>query len=370
MGDNKMGDNKMDDNALGDNALGDNAPGDNAPGDNAVGDNAINNNKMGDNKKKIGIMAGVLVVLIAGFFLVNMFVLKSNTPPAVGPSASSSKPISTPVASPSAPNVVKPGAAVTGTQPGANNVSTGSKPSSGNAKIAQATPSTPAGSPKPTTSPGGQPVAKPAGQPVAKPAGQPVAKPVAKPTAKMPAAKPVAAKPIALPPPKPVGLPKPPPPALPPAPIVAAVFDPFAGGPNPPPPPKKIPPPVWPSMVMTTTMPPMRPQKIFTVEPGTPFLASGAPVEPPIGRMAGWIFNTNGQIIAIFEDVDGVTHSLRAGDPVGNYRVTTITPEYMMLMDANHIKHKVKLQGLDSYAGGSRTVNVVATPTGTPAWNH
>ncbi len=296
---------------------------------------------MGDNKVKIGIMAGVLIALVAAFFVMNFF-LKGNTPspgPAIAtpPPGMAGKPV-TPALPPAATKPGKPGAPTTHATPlvppSTAKAPGGSKPPAGNPKIAS-------GNPRPAL--GARPGNKmPAGMP-----GGPASVNTA---------------------PQPPAIPLPSLPPFPTAPAIIGVFDPFVGGPNPPKH-KKAKPPVWPAMVMAYTAPATLPQKS---DVNTFFQTASAPAEPQVGRMAGWIFNNNAQIVAIFDDVDGITHSVRVGDQVGDLTVKTITPEYMVVVDENGVKHTLKLQGLDSYGGKSRTVNVIATPsssTATPAWN-
>jgi len=92
------------------------------------------------------------------------------------------------------------------------------------------------------------------------------------------------------------------------------------------------------------------------------------PREPPIGRHAGWIFNNdNGQIVALFEDRDGIAHTVHVGDQVSGFKVLAITPEYLLMQDINKGRDiKLKLQGLDTYQGNKGTKGVQATPAGGP----
>lgn len=88
----------------------------------------------------------------------------------------------------------------------------------------------------------------------------------------------------------------------------------------------------------------------------------------PIGRHAGWIYNSNGQVIAILEESDGTVRSVRIGDEVGNYRVKAITSDTLVLVDIDTGREQqLKLQGLDTFPTKSKTVEVEATPA-MPAW--
>ncbi len=291
---------------------------DNGPASPAAG------NKIGDNKIKIGIMAGVLALLVVVF--VCLYLLKGNTPPPAAPGARTLTP-----------------------------------------NIAGKSP-TPVGTPTPKT-PGAKPLAHP---PVAgaKPSGNagklmanarpPINGLPTKPLAGSPAgAKPAAPKSALPPPPLPrIAVAKA---------ITSAVFDPFAGGPMPPKPPTLKP---WPALVMISAVPPVLPQNLdYLNNRNNPTVQH--PVEPQVGRMAGWIYNNNGQIIAIFEDADGIARNVHVGDKVNDLTVTTITPESMELVDSNGVLHKLKMQGLDSYSGPNRTVNVTTTPAASstaPTW--
>lgn len=158
----------------------------------------------------------------------------------------------------------------------------------------------------------------------------------------------------------------------PPAPSIAAMVqlstagmkDPFAGFPPPPPPQKQVP---YPQVVPVSSVPPVMPVR----SKGNPITLTTTiiPKEAPIGRLAGWIFNNNGQIVAIFEDADGITRTVRVGDQVGGYTVQSITPDMLVMVDDKGAVQKLKLQGLDTYQGKSRMVNIDAVPTtAAPAW--
>lgn len=317
---------------------------------------------MRDNKVNIYIMAGVFAALIAGYLCWCFFLKGHSQPVSYDITKNAPIPSNLPPLHPTGPgNAPTPGSSATPAGAGHTPPPAMTPPVASNAPKPGTVhpPATPMATPMAGKSPGvGKPAAGNAKMASGKPAPATGGKPGTMPPANMFSGKPAV--------PQGPMLPHPPPPTIKAPQPIAAVFDPFQGGPNPPPKPPPPPPVIWPQMVMASTLPPMLPEKslIGNYQP----LAIQA--EPPVGRMAGWIYN-NGQIIAIFEDVDGITRSLRVGDPVGNLTVKTITPEYMVMVDENGVKHTLKLQGLDSYAGKSRTVNVVATPApaGTPAWH-
>lgn len=89
------------------------------------------------------------------------------------------------------------------------------------------------------------------------------------------------------------------------------------------------------------------------------------PIEPPVGRHAGWIYNAgNGQVLAIFEDRYGVAHTVKVGDEVDGMRVTSISPNGMVMVNIRTNKEsRLMLRGLD--ASQIRTP-VMANPVGTP----
>ena len=158
----------------------------------------------------------------------------------------------------------------------------------------------------------------------------------------------------------------PPPPKILQAPTLAmtGILDPFKGGPYTPPPL----PPKWPYVVPVSTVPSVLPYKTRPPMPPADYYGD-APIEMPAGRLAGWIFNNNGQIVAIFEDTDGVAHTVHVGDDVAGYHVKAIMPDIITLVDKDGVEHQLKLQGLDTYPGKSRTVNVNSVPTtAAPAW--
>jgi len=153
----------------------------------------------------------------------------------------------------------------------------------------------------------------------------------------------------------------PPPPGLP---KPVSTGDPFANGPKPPPLPPPDPPP--PPIVRVAAIPPMSPASSRRRGPvGIPSSIIVAQA-PPVGRHAGWIYNSNGQIIAIFEDAAGNARSLHVGDSVEDKRVKAISPEYLVLVDDAGREQQLKLQGLETYPGKTRTTDVTATPAMAP----
>ncbi len=313
---------------------------------------------MGNNNVKIGIMAGVCVALIAAFFI-STYVFNNKAP---------STPPQQTVAAPG----LHPGATSSAPQPGNHLAAAPAKPGAPMAAIPSRPGMPMAAAP---TRPSMPLTAKPAGpvRPVqavaSKPgmgtppsAGRPkmAMAPRQAPAAARPGGRPAPGRAGTPPPAQPNLIPVPHVPGIPMAAMIPAVFDPFVGGP------KKIvpPPPVpvyWPPMEIAYKVSPALPQKLGS---GTGPI-NVATIEAPLGRMAGWIYNNNAQIVAIFEDQDGITHSVRVGDSVGNLKVTAITPEYMVVVDDNGDKHTLKLQGLDTFGGKKHLVNV--TPT---QWAH
>jgi len=147
--------------------------------------------------------------------------------------------------------------------------------------------------------------------------------------------------------------------------LIASLPDPFIGGPPPKPKPKPPPPP--PPEVRVVAVPP-----IFATPNGlrirrTSGSTPSRNIEPPVGRHAGWIYNSNGQVIAIFEDNDGIAKAVRVGDEVEGMTVKTIAPDFIVMVDQDGKEHKLKLQGLDTYPGKSKGKDVEATPA-MPAW--
>jgi hypothetical protein len=113
--------------------------------------------------------------------------------------------------------------------------------------------------------------------------------------------------------------------------------------------------------------------------PGTPgTLGANERAKPaPLGRHAGWVYNTNGQIWAIFEDSDGAARAVRVGDEIGGYTIKAIAQDYVVLADGDGQEQKIKLQGLDTFQGKTRNVTIDANPgaagaapggAGVPAW--
>jgi hypothetical protein len=93
-------------------------------------------------------------------------------------------------------------------------------------------------------------------------------------------------------------------------------------------------------------------------------------VDAPIGRHAGWMYNTNGQVVAIFEDSDGNARAIRVGDEIEGLRVKAIAQDSLILVDGGGHEKRLKLQGLDTYQGKTtRNVAIDATPgvPGAPA---
>jgi hypothetical protein len=163
-----------------------------------------------------------------------------------------------------------------------------------------------------------------------------------------------------------------------PAPVAASWSDPFKGGPPPPKRPLKPPPP--PAEVKVFELPPIA---VVTDrvrrggggggwKPGPGNTGGTQPAggervrEAPVGRHAGWIYSSNGQIWAIFEDSDGAARAVRVGDEIGGYRVKAIAQDHIILADADGREQKLKLQGLDTFQGKSRGVTIDANPGGNP----
>ncbi len=292
-----------------------------------------------DNKTKIFIMAGVLVVALAAFGVVFFVMNQKPAPPAPPPMAT--RPVMPPMGA-------KPGAP--GMKPGMPMATTPGMPAKPGMPMA-----TKPGMPMPPAAKPTMPV-KPVQ--VAKVPVRPMGKPLNMPP--VPPAKPQA----------PTG-PTLPAPAAPPTPgspvFVAGLPDPFQGGPPPKPKPKPPPPP--PPEVKISAIPSFfaTPNGIrhHTYSGGSTISARNA--EPPLGRHAGWIYNSNGKVMAIFEDNDGNAKAVGVGDPVDDMTVKVITPTYIILADADGKEHKIPLQGLDSYLGKSRAKDVEVTPK-MPAW--
>ena len=321
---------------------------------------------MGDNKMKIAIMAGVLALLIVGFVL---FILRSNgnnapTTPTPGNNATPS--VTAKSTSPGAPSAAAPAGKFTAT------------PSHSGTPGSIAKPGMTATTGHPTTVGGTAPGTRPpAGgmSPLAHRAPGAGMTPIAnrqpvlskRPAAVNPAKGMLFAgkpgMPAAFSAPQPPKLNLPPPPQIASMQQVESVLDPFVNGPVLPPPPKPKP---WPQMVLVSVVPPEVPYHPIDNRniPPTAIRRQGQ----AFGRMAGWIYNSNGQITAIFEDTDGIAHSVHVGDQIGNLTVKSISPEFMEIVDDNGSAHKLKMQSLDNYAGANRTVNVVPTPSPTPAW--
>lgn len=126
-----------------------------------------------------------------------------------------------------------------------------------------------------------------------------------------------------------------------------------------------------PPRLVVASLPPMNPT------PTRQFRREGTytvvPIEPPPGRHAGWIYNnSNGQIVAIFEDRSGVAHTVQVGDQVDGMQVIAITPETLTLRDKRGTEFRLKLQGLDTYQTRP-SVNAApayGTTPGMPAWGN
>jgi hypothetical protein len=150
-----------------------------------------------------------------------------------------------------------------------------------------------------------------------------------------------------------------------PAPIMTALPDPFDGAPRPLPPPPPPPPPPPQVKVMAI------PRYVATADkrrrPVVGLPQQSRFKEPPVGRHAGWIYNVNGQVVAIFEDNTGTARAVHVGDDLGGWLVKAIAPDYLLLVDQNGHEQKLKLQGLDTYQGKSRELEVEAG-AGMPAW--
>jgi len=266
-----------------------------------------------DNKVKIGIMAGVLALLIVAFVMFMSFHGGSSesptNPPPNNPSASRPTPSQPTAARPAQPGMPPHAGAPTATVP-----PHAVPPAPGQHPAVAMTP------PKPT------------------------------------------------PPPPPVGL-QPPsrPTAITPKPLsTAGLFDPFQGGP----PPYRAPkPPKIPDLALVMTVPSVTPQRDRYRTPGSVTATATHPLPPPAGRLAGWIYNNNGQIVAIFEDADGISHSVHVGDQVGNLTVKSITQDTLVMVDQDQNEQQLKLQGLENYTGKSRTTTIDATPSPmAPTW--
>jgi hypothetical protein len=283
---------------------------------------------MNDKLKPILIVAGILVLGIVGFVV--LFLGKGKGTQTAGGPESATPPPATAPASPAGPGPGAPaGPGVASSGPGAP----APAPAAGNAA---------AGAAKPGTNNG-------------KPGGAPVTQ--------------VAA---ALPPKPPTFTPEPPPvPPVAPS-VVPPTGDPFANGPPPPPIPRGWyldkdgilhgPPPPPPPPVMEVAM---IPPVLATLSGRRPHGIGYNPTPKPypIGRNAGWIYNSNGHFVAIFEDRDGNARTVTVGSTIEDMRVKAITPEYLVLVDANGREQQLRLQGLDTYQGKTRNVDVEATPT-------
>jgi len=105
--------------------------------------------------------------------------------------------------------------------------------------------------------------------------------------------------------------------------------------------------PFWRYLVARPYPPVKPPQRIVTYyripppvtiasRPQTTFTTDKKPLPNPFGRHAGWIYNTNGQAVAIFEAADGYTRAVRVGDTdnLGGRRVKAITESYLILEDS------------------------------------
>ncbi|MHB9107469.1 MAG: hypothetical protein ACYDCO_10480, partial [Armatimonadota bacterium] len=124
-----------------------------------------------------------------------------------------------------------------------------------------------------------------------------------------------------------------------------------------------------PPRLVVASLPPMNPTP--TRQPHSTGTYTVVPVEPPPGRHAGWIYNnSNGQIVAIFEDRSGVAHTVQVGDQVDGMQVMSITPETLTLRDKRGTEYRLKLQGLDTYQSRPSVNATPATRTtpGMPAW--
>ncbi|HOS43986.1 MAG TPA: hypothetical protein PK794_09870, partial [Armatimonadota bacterium] len=158
-----------------------------------------------------------------------------------------------------------------------------------------------------------------------------------------------------------------------PAPIAASWKDPFSGGP--PPKPKVTPPPPPPEGKVFDLPPiaatPHRLRRGSGWRPGGAATGGAGmterPREAPIGRHAGWVYNNNGQIWAIFEDSTGAARAVRVGDEISGYRVKAIAQDYLVLTDADGRDQTLKLQGLDTYPGKMPGVTIDAAPGAAPA---
>jgi hypothetical protein len=148
---------------------------------------------------------------------------------------------------------------------------------------------------------------------------------------------------------------------------VAAAFDPFKGGPYTKP--KPLPPPPPPLTTVYALAPALpQPDRFKGADKG----GGGIVIvqkAAPIGRHAGWIYNSNGQVWAVFVDNKGVAQAVTVGTPVaGGMHVKAISPQYLVLADdATGREERIKLEGLDTYQGKTRETTVDATPT-TPRW--
>ncbi|MHB9026880.1 MAG: hypothetical protein ACYC7E_22325 [Armatimonadota bacterium] len=147
---------------------------------------------------------------------------------------------------------------------------------------------------------------------------------------------------------------------------VAALSDPFRFGPyKPPPKPQPPPPPLVTMWSVAPTLP--QPDRFKPASGGTDIVVVDK--KPPMGRHAGWIYNSNGQVWAVFVDSNGVAKSVTVGTPVaGGMHVKAISPQYLILADdATGREERIKLEGLDTYQGKTRETTVEATPA-TPRW--
>lgn len=115
-------------------------------------------------------------------------------------------------------------------------------------------------------------------------------------------------------------------------------------------PPPPLPPPVV--QVKLPWIPPAVPRASRQNPPLPPVVKKSAP--PQIGRFAGWLYNSEGQVVAIFEDDNRNTRAVRVDDELTvqdegrmrQMRVKAISPEYIVLVDLlDGTEKEVPLQG-------------------------
>lgn len=125
---------------------------------------------------------------------------------------------------------------------------------------------------------------------------------------------------------------------------------------------KRPPVPAPPRMVRLQWMPPVVPRpsrerELMTTPPNV----ERKPAPAQLGRFAGWLYNSEGQVVAIFEDGNRNTRAVRVDDLLmvvtngrtRQMRVKAISPEYITLIDqATGDEQAISLQtDLNEYSG-------------------